>query len=132
MAGARYRLAEKGIRARLARARSTLVPMLRGMTYRRTAITGLAFTFAVTLLLVTAAPSPAPVAPRNCGMMTVEGQRYQVKADQIRCRTAKTRTRRYLRDGDRPSGYRCRNYSSGTALKFRCWRRQRVFFAIRR
>ena len=39
---------------------------------------------------------------------------------------------RYLREGDRPSGYRCRNYSSGTALKFRCWKRQRVFFAIRR
>jgi hypothetical protein len=106
--------------------------MLRGMTYRRPALATLAFTLAVALLLVTAAPSPAPVAPRNCGMMTVKGKRYQVKADQIRCRTAKTWTRRYLRDADRPGGYRCRNYSSGTALKFRCWKRQRVFFAIRR
>ena len=102
------------------------------MTYRRSALAGLAFAFAVTLLLVTAAPSPAPVAPRNCGMMTIEGQRYQVKADQIRCRTAKTWTRRYLRESDRPSGYRCRNNSSGSALKFRCWKRQRMFFAIRR
>src|SRR5687768_9498213 len=98
--------------------------MLRGMTYRRSALAGLAFAFAVTLLLVT--------APPNCGMMTVEGQRYQVKADQIRCRTAKTWTRRYLRESDRPSGYRCRNGSSGTALEFRCWKRQRMFFAIRR
>jgi len=106
--------------------------MLRGMTYRRSTVAGLAFTLAVALLLVMAAPSPAPVEPRNCGMMTVKGQRYQVKADQIRCRTAKTWTRRYLRESDRPSGYRCRSYRSGTALKFRCWKRQRVFFAIRR
>jgi len=97
--------------------------MLRGM---------LAFALTVAVLLVAAAPSPAPVAPRNCGMMTVEGKRYQVKADQIRCSTAKTRTRRYLREGDRPRGYSCRNYGSSTALKFRCWKRERVFFAIRR
>jgi hypothetical protein len=106
--------------------------MLRGMTYRRPAVATLAFALSVAVLLVMAAPSPAPVAPRNCGMMSVEGQRYQVKADQIRCRTAKTWTRRYLRDADRPSRYRCRSYSSSRALKFRCWKRQRVFFAIRR
>jgi hypothetical protein len=99
------------------------------MSYRGSVI---AAALAAILLLVTAAPSPAPVAPRNCGMMTVKGQRYQVKADQIRCRTAKSWTRAYLSRSSRPSGYSCRNYSSGTSLKFRCWKRERVFFAIKR
>jgi hypothetical protein len=99
------------------------------MSFRGSAI---AAALAAIILLTTAAPSPAPVAPRNCGMMTVEGKRYQVKADQIRCRTAKTWTRRYLSRSDRPGGYSCRNYGSGTKLKFRCWKRERVFFAIKR
>ena len=99
------------------------------MSFRGSAI---AAVLAVAALLVAAAPSPAPVAPRNCGMMTVKGKRYQVKADQIRCVTAKTWTRRYLSSRDRPSGYDCRNYGSETKLKFRCWKRERVFFAIKR
>jgi hypothetical protein len=94
--------------------------------------TVLATALAVAVLLATAAPSPAPVAPRNCGMMTVKSKRYQVKADQIRCRTAKSWTRSYLTGSDRPSGYKCRNYGSSTKLKFRCWKRERVFFAIKR
>ena len=98
----------------------------------RLPVAGLAFGLAVLLLLVTAAPSPAPVAPRNCGMMTIEGKRYQVKADQIRCKRAKSWTRRYLADGVRPQGYSCKNYGSSTALRFRCRRGERVFFAIRR
>jgi len=91
-----------------------------------------ALALAIAVLLVTAASSPAPVAPRNCGMMSVEGKRYQVKADQIRCRTAKTYSRRYLRDAARPSGYACRNFGSETSLKFRCTKRERTFFAIKR
>lgn len=74
----------------------------------------------------------ATVPPRNCGMTTVEGRRYQIKADQMRCRTAKSHSRRYLSSGSRPSGYRCRNYDGGTKLKFRCWKGDRLFFAIRR
>jgi hypothetical protein len=101
----------------------TLEPMLKGM---------FVIVLAAVVLIAAVPASGSPVAPRNCGMMNVEGKRYQVKADQIRCSTAKTRTRRYLREGDRPSGYKCRNYGSGTALKFRCWKRQRVFFAIKR
>jgi len=99
------------------------------MSFRGSVI---AAALAAILLLTTAAPSPAPVAPRNCGMMTVKGKRYQVKADQIRCKTAKTWTRRYLSRSDRPSGYSCRNYGSETKLKFRCWKSERVFFAIKR
>ena len=99
-----------------------------GMPLRGVVALGLA----IGLLLVTAAPSPAPVAPRNCGMMTVTGKRYQVKADQVRCRTAKRWARSYLSSRSRPSGYSCRSFGSDTKLKFRCSRGVRVFFAIKR
>jgi hypothetical protein len=75
---------------------------------------------------------PATVPPKNCGMLGFSGKRYQIKADQIRCTTAKTYSRRYLRSKDRPSGYRCSNYGASTKLKFRCRKGVRTFFAIRR
>ena len=85
------------------------------------------------VVALAAAPSAvATVPPKNCGMRTVGGKRYPIKADQMRCDTAKTYSRRYLRSHSRPSGYRCADYSSGTKLKFRCFKRVRVFFAIRR
>jgi hypothetical protein len=89
----------------------------------------------LTAVVVAAFMAPgtaATVPPKNCGMITVESKRYQIKADQMRCSTAKTYSRRYLRRRARPSGYRCRSYSGGTALKFRCSRSVKVFFAIRR
>jgi hypothetical protein len=104
-----------------------------GMSYRGMSLRGLVATgLAVGLLLVTAAPSPAPVEPRNCGMMTVKSKRYQVKADQVRCRTAKRWARSYLSRRSRPSGYTCRSFGSDTKLKFRCSKGVRVFFAIKR
>ena len=87
---------------------------------------------ATILLLVFAAPSPAPVAPRKCGEITVKARDYLVKADQIRCKTARKWSRGYLSERWRPSGYTCRNGSSGTALKFRCWKGERTYFAIKR
>ena len=90
----------------------------------------LALVLAITAL--SASPAMAVVPPKNCGMQTVSGKRYQIKADQIRCSTAKSHSRRYLSTGDRPSGYRCRNYTRSTKLRFRCARGVRVFFAIRR
>jgi hypothetical protein len=90
-----------------------------------------AVVLAALLLLVFAAPSPAPVAPRKCGEITVSSKRYLIKADQIRCRTAKRWSRSYLSSGWRPSGYTCRNGSSGSQLKFRCWKRERTYFAIK-
>jgi hypothetical protein len=87
---------------------------------------------ATTVLLAFAAPSPAPVAPRKCGDITVGSRTYLVKADQIRCRTAKRWARRYLKSDWNPSGYTCRDGSSGTSLKFRCWKRERTYFAIKR
>ena len=89
----------------------------------------------LTALVVAAVMAPgtsATVPPKNCGMITVKSKRYQIKADQMRCGTAKTYSRRYLSRRARPSGYRCRSYSGGTALKFRCSKSVKVFFAIRR
>jgi len=84
-------------------------------------------------LAAAVAPAGAIVPPRDCGMTTVKGKRFNVRADQISCKTAKPHARRYLSTGRRPSGYRCRNYSSRTTkLKFKCDRGVRSFFAIRR
>jgi hypothetical protein len=82
--------------------------------------------------LAAAGPAGAIVPPRNCGTIEVKERRYTIKADQMRCRTAKRYSRRYLRSHERPSGYRCTDYGRETKLKFRCSRGIRVFFAIRR
>jgi hypothetical protein len=74
----------------------------------------------------------AVVPPKDCGTTTVSGKRYQIKADQIRCTTAKTYSRTYLKTGRKPSGWTCKKYSASTKLKFRCDRRSQVFFAIKR
>ena len=90
---------------------------------------------AIALALVVAlAPGAAwaPVPPRNCGMLEVKGKRYNIKADQIRCRAARRAARRYLADHVKPHGYSCRNYGSETSIKFRCSKGDRVLFAIRR
>jgi hypothetical protein len=85
---------------------------------------------ALVAVLVPAAAS-ATVPPRNCGPMKVSGRNYIIKADQIRCTTAKTRARAYLVAHRRPRGYTCRNYRN-TAMTFRCSKGVQVFFAIRR
>ena len=92
----------------------------------------MAFTSALALMLFAAPPAPAPVPPRDCGMLDVRGKRFNVKADQIRCRTARTYARSYLRDSREPSGYRCRDYGRTTSIEFRCSKGDRVLFAVRR
>jgi hypothetical protein len=99
---------------------------------RRHHVTVAAFALVVAVLLSFPAVSPAPVTPVNCGLITVQGKKMQIKADQVRCTTAKKWARRYLESRWRPSGYSCRNGSSSTKLKFRCWKRQRTYFAIKR
>jgi hypothetical protein len=74
----------------------------------------------------------APVPPKDCGRLSAKGKRYQIKADQIRCTTARRHAARYLRYGVKPRGYSCRTYGSSTAIKFRCSKGVRVIFAIRR
>ena len=86
----------------------------------------------VALAAVVAPGASATVPPKDCGMLSVKSKRYQIKADQITCRTAKTYSRRYLGHHTRPSGYRCSNFSKSTKLRFRCSKNVRVFFAIRR
>jgi hypothetical protein len=91
-----------------------------------------AIVVAVMAVAVLASRSPAIVPPTDCGAMTVKAKRYEIKADQLRCATAKAHARRYLAARSKPAGYRCRDYGSETKLKFRCSRGIKVFFAIRR
>ena len=79
-----------------------------------------------------AAPSAAIVPPADCGVIAVSGKRYDIKADQLRCTTAKPYARTYLSKHRRPTGYSCRNFGKETKLKFRCSRGVKVFFAIKR
>ncbi len=73
----------------------------------------------------------ATVPPRDCKIITVKGKRYNIKADQIKCRTARTWSDTYLRTRRGPRGYRC-NTIKGSRMVFRCLRGDRSFFAIRR
>jgi hypothetical protein len=74
----------------------------------------------------------AIVPPKNCGKLEAKGKRYNVKADQMRCRTARKHARRYLTGAGKPRGYTCRNYGRDTKIKFRCSKGIKVVFAIRR
>ena len=87
---------------------------------------------AACLAIAMLAPSSgAIVPPTNCGKLTVKGKRYTIKADQLRCVTARSHSERYLSTHKRPTGYTCRDYGRETKLKFRCSRGIKVFFAIR-
>ena len=91
---------------------------------------------ALTLALAVTAAGPAAsaqavVPPSDCGTIRVKAKRYNVKADQLRCTTAKRWTRTYLEKRRKPRGYTCRRYKN-TKLVFRCNRGVRSFFAIRR
>jgi hypothetical protein len=88
---------------------------------------------ATVALVVALAPQAwAPVPPKNCGMLAAKGKRFNIKADQIRCRTARRYARRYLASHRKPRGYSCRDYGRGTSIEFRCSKGARVLFAIRR
>jgi hypothetical protein len=87
-----------------------------------------------TILAALAASAPrthAIVPPTDCGTMIVKAKRYVIKADQLRCTTARAHAKRYLSTHTRPRGYSCRDYGSETKLKFRCKLGIKVFFAIR-
>jgi hypothetical protein len=86
----------------------------------------------VACLALLAPGAGAIVPPADCGRLTANSKRYDIKADQLRCRTARSYAVSYLKTGHRPTGYRCRNYGAETKLKFRCSRGVKVFFAIRR
>ena len=87
---------------------------------------------AIVCAAILAVPSAAIVPPTDCGIITVKGKRYDIKADQLRCKTAKPYASRYLSTHRRPTGFTCRDFGKETKLKFRCSRGIKVFFAIRR
>jgi hypothetical protein len=73
----------------------------------------------------------ATVPPKNCGPLTVGSKRYTIKADQLRCSTAKADAKAYLVSRKKPSGFTCRDFK-GSKMTFRCNKGIKVFFAIRR
>jgi hypothetical protein len=89
-------------------------------------------------LLATLIPatSNAIVPPRNCGIKEVKGKRWQVKVDQVRCRTAWRYARSYIRGDGMPSAYRCRRGPRGSSLYAQCtatrYNPDRVIYIIRK
>lgn len=96
----------------------------------------LALLTALAVAVVVAAPAGAIVPPRDCGILKIGSKRYNIKADQLRCPTAKRYAEAYLRRKAKPSGYRCTRGASGSKLVFRCvaarYNPDRTFFAIRK
>ena len=88
---------------------------------------------AVAALLALPLAADAVVPPKNCGTMTVSGKRYQVKADQISCRSGREHARRFIKTGRKPRGYRCRDYPTKRGrVDFYCNNARKIFFAVRR
>ena len=85
----------------------------------------------VALFGVLPAATSATVPPRNCGPLTVANRHYIIKADQLRCTTAKTSAKTYLVSHRKPRGFSCRDFK-GSKMTFRCSKGIQVFFAIRR
>jgi len=80
-----------------------------------------------------ALPAAATVSPSNCGRTEVRGKTYEIKTHVMSCRRGKPMARDYLRTGDRPRGYSCRDYSARvTKFRFICRRGGSDFLAIRR
>ena len=96
----------------------------------RRSFTVCALAVALVAVLATAVAS-ATVPPRNCGDLKVGTRNYTIKADQIRCSTAKTDAKAYLVSRKVPRGFACRTFT-GSKMTFRCSRKVQVFFAIRR
>jgi hypothetical protein len=74
----------------------------------------------------------AIVPPKDCGTTTVKNHRYQIKVDQITCKTGKKYAVTYLRSHTRPSRWKCTNYPSTSKFKFRCFRGVKNIYAIKR
>jgi hypothetical protein len=84
-----------------------------------------------TILVAALAPAAsATVPPRNCGPLKVGSKSYVIKADQLRCSTAKADAKAYLQSRKKPRGFTCRDYT-GSKMTFRCSKGVQVFFAIR-
>jgi hypothetical protein len=88
---------------------------------------------ALVAALLVPSGAPAVVPPKNCGNVTVSGKRFQVKADQISCRSAKRYAKRYVSSRSKPRGYTCKRPSSAKGrVNFYCNNGRKIFFGIRR
>jgi hypothetical protein len=98
-------------------------------------VAGAVLLAALSLALLSAAAAPPPagaiVPPKDCDYIRKNGHRYNIKADQLRCTTARRYSASYLSSGHKPSGYACQR-PRGSKIAFRCWRGIKTFFAIRR
>ena len=93
----------------------------------------LAASVAALALVGSTPPVPsATVPPRNCGPLTVANRHYIIKADQIRCTTAKTNAKNYLRLAHGGRAALRAVTSALSKMTFRCSKGIQVFFAIRR
>jgi len=82
-----------------------------------------------------AASASAIVPPKNCGTLTVNHHAYNIKADQLPCRDAKTYARNFIAHRRTPHGYHCNRYR-GSALIAKCVNTKanpdRTIFVIKR
>lgn len=83
------------------------------------------------LALAVAQPAGAIVPPKNCGTTTIKSKRYQIKADQLRCSRAKDYIRGYIKERDRPRGYKCK-INPDSKLRYICTRGNKRAWAIKR
>lgn len=93
-------------------------------------------TLAVAFALLAPVHAGAIVPPRDCKFMTIKGKRYNIKADQLKCTTARKYAEAYIRTSHKPSAYKCVKGSKGSSLAFNCvakkYNPDRTFFAIKR
>jgi hypothetical protein len=105
------------------------------MTRTVTVFTALLAAVALFAVSFAARPAGAIVPPKDCDTVKVAGKRYNIKADQLRCKLAREYSVRYLRYKTKPSGYKCYSYS-GSKIKFRCvaarYNPDRTYYAIKR
>ena len=95
----------------------------------------LALALAVAGTALAATHAGAIVPPKDCGRISVGSHRYNIKADQLKCSSARRYSARYLRTRHGPRDYACHRFR-GSALVFRCVNTRanpdRTFFAIKR
>lgn len=100
--------------------RTGALPRLRGHHGRMYSRFAKIFLAVLTMSAGLATQASAVVPPRDCKTTTVDGRRYHIKADQVRCETARRHARYYLDNRRSPRGWRCRRNTSGGSLFARC------------
>jgi hypothetical protein len=93
----------------------------------------IAFLGAVLALALATAPATATVPPKRCGKIEVGGKTFKVSTHKLDCDFARKWSRRYLKDGDHPSGWACASYSpEETRIAFSCRKGGTSYYAVRK